>query len=135
MSRSGYSEGLDNWPLIRWRGAVASAIRGQRGQAFLRELAAALDALPDKRLIDGDAHRDGAYCALGAVANTRGMDLEHLNRLMENGDHAALATALGIPKALACEIMHTNDEPLHWRPEEPERRWQRVREWVGRLIA
>jgi hypothetical protein len=37
MSRSGYSDDLENWSLIRWRGAVASAIRGRRGQAFLRE--------------------------------------------------------------------------------------------------
>ena len=51
MSRSGYSEDCDGWALVRWRGAVKSAIRGQRGQAFLRELLAALDAIPDKRLI------------------------------------------------------------------------------------
>ena len=39
MSRSGYSDDLDNWDLIRWRGQVSSAIRGKRGQGFLRELA------------------------------------------------------------------------------------------------
>lgn len=33
MSRSGYSEDLDMWDLIRWRGAVKSALRGKRGQA------------------------------------------------------------------------------------------------------
>ena len=31
MSRSGYEDGLEMWDLIRWRGAVASAIRGKRG--------------------------------------------------------------------------------------------------------
>jgi hypothetical protein len=135
MSRSGYSEDPDNWRLIRWRGAVASAIRGRRGQAFLRELAAALDALPDKRLIEGAAHRDGAYCALGALARAREMDVERVNRLMDDQSFCTLAEALDIPVALACEIMHTNDESPHWRPEEPELRWQRMREWVGRLIA
>jgi hypothetical protein len=39
------------WSHIRWRGAVASAIRGGRGQAFLREMLAAMDAMPVKRLV------------------------------------------------------------------------------------
>jgi hypothetical protein len=55
MSRSGYSDDHSEWDLIRWRGAVASAIRGKRGQAFLRELLVALDAMPvsiDLRRVD-----------------------------------------------------------------------------------
>lgn len=48
MSRSEYSENLDSWSLIRWRGQVVSAIRGKRGQAFLRELVDALEAMPEK---------------------------------------------------------------------------------------
>ena len=75
MSRSGYSvDGdLDHWQLIRWRGAVNSAMNGKRGQAFLRELLDALDALPEPKLIDHDLVRyDGStdtnlFCALGAV--------------------------------------------------------------------
>ena len=43
MSRSEYSEDCDsNWLMIQWRGAVASAIRGQRGQTFLYEMLHAL---------------------------------------------------------------------------------------------
>ena len=34
MSRSGYTDECDGWELVRWRGAVNSAIRGKRGQAF-----------------------------------------------------------------------------------------------------
>ena len=45
MSRSGYSDDCDTWPLICWRGAVASALRGRRGQQFLIELRDALDAI------------------------------------------------------------------------------------------
>lgn len=57
MSRSGYADWCDdNWAMIRWRGAVASAVRGKRGQAFLRELATTLDAMPEKRLIGGAAY-------------------------------------------------------------------------------
>lgn len=48
MSRSGYSNDGEN--IAMWRGQVASAIRGKRGQAFLRELVEALDAMPEKRL-------------------------------------------------------------------------------------
>ncbi len=29
MSRSGYNDDGTEWDLIRWRGAVASAVRGQ----------------------------------------------------------------------------------------------------------
>ena len=46
MSRSGYTDDMeDMWQHICWRGAVASAIRGRRGQAFLREMLAAMDAI------------------------------------------------------------------------------------------
>jgi hypothetical protein len=45
MSRSGYSDDLDPLALGRWRGRVASAMRGKRGQAFLREMLAAMDAM------------------------------------------------------------------------------------------
>jgi len=60
MSRSGYIEDWDDqWGLICYRGAVKSAIRGRRGQAFLREMLAALDALPEKRLITEELVIDG----------------------------------------------------------------------------
>lgn len=52
MSRSGYYEDYEHdWYQIMWRGAVKRAIRGKRGQAFLREMLTALDALPEPRLI------------------------------------------------------------------------------------
>ncbi|KGX48418.1 hypothetical protein [Burkholderia pseudomallei] len=68
MSRSGYSDDGDNWSVIRWRGAVNSAIKGARGQEFLRDLAATLDAMPDKRLIDNEfRNSNGEFCALGVL--------------------------------------------------------------------
>ena len=70
MSRSGYIDDFDDqWSLICWRGAVKSAIRGKRGQSFLRELRDALDAMPIKKLISDDLVRDGEVCAIGAVAD------------------------------------------------------------------
>ena len=51
MSRSGYTDECDGWEFVRWRGAVNSAIRGKRGQAFLNEMVTALDAMQEKRLL------------------------------------------------------------------------------------
>lgn len=67
MSRSGYNDySIDNWDLIRWRGQVASAIKGKRGQAFLRELIEALVAHQLVREIeymnDEHWHYDPAAC-------------------------------------------------------------------------
>lgn len=49
MSRSGYTSECENFAM--WRGRVASATRGKRGQSFFRALLAALDAMPEKSLI------------------------------------------------------------------------------------
>lgn len=128
MSRSGYSDELDNWELICWRGAVASAIRGKRGQAFLRELADAMDAMPEKRLIAHDLERDGEYCALGVVAAKRGVDVKPLDPF----EYDDIAAAMDIPKTLVCEIEYHNDECGGWcGPETPEQRWKRMRRWVA----
>src|ERR1700722_1111238 len=79
MSRSGYNDDCEQWALICWRGAVNSAIKGARGQAFLAELIAALDALPEKRLIATELEQEGAVCAIGAVGRARGVDMSKLD--------------------------------------------------------
>ena len=118
MSRSGYMDG-GQWDTIRWRGAVTSAIRGRRGQALLRELAAALDAMPEKRLIAEEIMgEDGSCCALGAVAKRRGIDVDGL----DPEDSETVAVTFGIAKALACEIVYINDE------QNPPPRVRRIRE-------
>lgn len=132
MSRSGYIDDYhDQWSLICWRGAVASAIRGKRGQAFLREMLAAMDALPEKRLITNELEipvtglpMGGDVCALGAVGRARGLAMGDIDTY----DIELVAFKFGIPHSLACEIMHENDE--HWRPETPEERFVRVRKWI-----
>jgi hypothetical protein len=132
MSRSGYSDDCDQWALIRWRGAVTSAIRGKRGQAFLKEMSDALDAIPGKRLINGDLEVRGEVCAIGAVGVQRGIDMAGI----DPEDRQAVSNAFGIPDALAAEIMYENDEGGgYWRDETPEGRWQRVREWVAGKIV
>ena len=110
MSRSGYSDDsddCDNWAMIRWRGAVKQAISGARGQAMLRELVQALDALPEKRLAAGSlVTADGGYCALGALGRARGMDMAQI----DPEDREAVAKAFGVAEALAAEVMYLNDE-------------------------
>lgn len=133
MSRSGYSDDCDGWSLIRWRGAVLSATRGARGQALLRDLLAALDAMPIKSLVaDSLVTADGEFCALGALGAARGIDMSKL----DPEDRESVAAAFGIAPALAAEIMFENDEDF-WRPatNDNERRWLRMREWVASQIT
>jgi len=131
MSRSEYSEDCDDeWQLIMWRGAVKSALRGKRGQAFLRELIAALDAMPEKKLIDHDLVRpDGAVCAIGAVGLRRGIDMTKVDP--EN--HAAVAEMFGIADAMAREIFYLNDEAMY--DPTPEARWAAMRQWAERNLV
>jgi hypothetical protein len=124
MSRSGYSDDVDGWGLIRWRGQVASAIRGKRGQDFLRELLSALDAMPEKRLIAGHLRQGGEVCAIGSVGAQRGVDLEAL----DTHDYDTLAATFGIAHQLVQEIEFMNDEGV-WGAS-PEDRWRQMRAWV-----
>lgn len=127
MSRSGYSDDCDDgWAVIRWRGAVASALRGKRGQAFLRETLEALDALPEPKLIPNDLQAEGAFCTLGAVGRARALPMGDVDP--EN--HDSVAHLFGLPHALACEIMWENDEAGRWN-ETPEQRWTRMRAWIA----
>jgi hypothetical protein len=160
MSRSGYSDDCDGWALIRWRGAVKAAIKGRRGQQALRDIVAALDALPEHRLASGSlVTADGEYCTLGALGRARCLDMATI----DPEDRSAVADAFGIAEALAAEIMFENDEDywggggmeyfnftvygpmrpweshtqLRWRanPKAAERRWSRMRAWAQSHIS
>jgi hypothetical protein len=157
MSRSGYSDQCDGWALVRWRGAVAQSARGKRGQAMLKEMAIALDSLPEKRLAANSLETsDGEYCALGALGRYRGMDMKTISP----DDREAVAKAFGVAEALASEVMFLNDEAgleedtpfnflvcgpmrpwqnhtqLRWMPNEQAgtARWKRMRAWVAENI-
>lgn len=144
MSRSGYSEDLDNWALIRWRGAVTAAIRGKRGQALLKEMEAALLALPEKVLCSGDFARaaEGEVCALGSVALKRKMDngksvaeaLQELEKEFPDGTAAEeVNVEFGIAEAMAKEITYVNDEHGPYQCT-PAQRYEVVLEWVREHI-
>jgi hypothetical protein len=159
VSRSGYSDDYgDDDPLAlgRYRAQVASAIRGKRGQALLRELLAALDAMPEKQLVAGALEADGQYCALGLVGQARGLNLANIDTY----DVESLGPTFNIAEQLAREIMWVNDDFVDdgcWvaheicgpvQPWESHRktikvpnenagieRWREVRAWVEKQIS
>lgn len=129
MSRSGYDDCGDysNWEIIQFRGAVASAIRGKRGQAFLKNMLVALDELPQKRLIHAELKLDNEVCALGAVGIKLGINMDDI----DPEDRETVAKTFNIPLSLASEIMFENDEAIaYWQNETPEQRWDRMHVWV-----
>lgn len=130
MSRSGYSDDYgadDPWGLIRYRGAVASAIRGKRGQRLLQDIADFMDAMPEKRLVRNTLQNVfGEVCALGAAAKKRGVDISALD---PEDEAPSVAGLLDIADALAREVTWINDDCSH-HAETPEIRWMRVRAWV-----
>lgn len=143
MSRSGYSDDCESWGLIKWRGQVASAIRGKRGQKLLWELSAAMDAMSIKELFADELKTaDGGFCALGVVGQYRGIDMTGIDPENEH----QVARTFDIARQLAQEIVFINDEngdvfvpgdtPWNgkYRPETPAERWQRVRQWVAEQL-
>ena len=147
MSRSGYFDDNDD-PLAlgRWRQAVTRALEGKRGQALLRELVQALDAMDDKRLYVGSfATPAGEFCTLGVLGAKRGTKMDDLGD-GDDCDPATVGQRFGIAQAMAAEIMWMNDECAvdewkwvdveHCRPvrvrndNHAAERWQRMRAWA-----
>ncbi len=152
MSRSGYDDGESDNPIgYLWASIVGRAIEGKRGQKLLRDLAAALDALPEKRLVSGSFLRnDGEVCTLGALGKARGLDMSDLEKAArDNIDDYCVDVArpagrvFDVARSMAAEIMYQNDTApyggLYGYPdlggvETPAARWQRMRAWVQRRI-
>lgn len=145
MSRSGYTdEEAEPGQFAMWRGQVANAIRGKRGQQFFRDLVAALDAMPIKRLIQGAleapdsvcaaaTYQGGADpmltpCAMGAVGQRRGIDMAWFDPETAEDDpdwvNHRLSDDFDIAYQLAAEVQWQNDEAsIGVRVDDPSTRW------------
>ncbi len=129
MSRSGYSEDCDNLDL--YRGTVERSIAGKRGQAFLRKLKEALEALPEKRLEESVLVSPSGCCAMGAVALHQGIDVSHV----DPEDRDAVALVFNISPSVASEIAFENDGGFEGRHETPENRYSYMLTWARRKLG
>ncbi len=144
MSRSGYvdDDGDEVLRFGRWRGVVASATMGKRGQSLLKEMMAAMDAMPVKRLVANELEATDlipcshwglfeatGVCAIGTVGKARGGDMAKL----DPDDYDTVAGTFNIATPLAQEIVWINDEGGSYK-ETPEERFVRVRAWVASQI-
>ena len=112
-----------------WSAKVPTLIRSPKGQSLLRELAAALDAIPERRLIDEMLiDEEGGCCAIGALCRARGIDTAG----MDDDGIECVAERLGVPLSLAYEVIEQNDDRYDATPED---RWRRMRRWVDRHIT
>jgi hypothetical protein len=144
MSRSGYDDDYDSdGNFAMYRGMVASATRGKRGQALLKDILIAMNGMPVKHLIKDDLERmDGSVCAIGAAGKLRGVDMTNL----DPEDAETVAGRFDISDCLAREIVYMNDDgsclqefewrdgKRRWRGETPEERYDRMRKWVRSQI-
>lgn len=134
-----------------WRGNLHRQIRSKRGQAFLKELLAAIEVLPDKRLASGViAKPDGPVCSLGAMALARriasGEDprlvLDELSSIIVDDSDERwkgeeieewAKQELACPSHLAWEIPFVNDYGS-FHSETPESRYERMVAWTRAKI-
>jgi hypothetical protein len=94
--------------------------------------------MPDKALIVGDLENaEGDMCALGALGKARGIEMAKI----DPEDPEQVASAFGIAKCLAQEIVYINDEYFDFRYVDnirveytPEERWTKMRAWVAGKI-
>ncbi len=132
MSRSGYDDydyDEGNWSYIRYRGMVASATRGKRGQQLLRDILLAMNGMKIKQLIADELEDNGAVCAIGAAGKMRGVDMSNI----DPEDYHSVAGSFNVADCLAREIVWENDD-CGPRKETPEQRFIRMRNWLRSQI-
>lgn len=130
MSRSGYVFDLENWQMIMWRGQVASATRGKRGQELFKDLVDSLESMTNKSLITTELSApDGEVCALGAVGIKRAIAMEDI----DPEDSERVALIFNIAEPLAKEIAFMNDE--YFDRETPEERHTKMLAWAKSCLV
>ena len=135
--RVNYSEDEDYGGQFNlWQANCRRSRQGKKGQAALRELEAALLAMPDKRIQkDVLVEPSGEACAIGALMLHRmisaGMSREQA--IEECGAFEPLDTedhgvSFGLPRLVAWSVAVENDE--YYRVESPEERYRRILAWI-----
>lgn len=114
-----------------WLGNCERSLRGRQGQKELRELHAALLALPDKRLIHKRLEdEEGGVCAIGAYAKHKGVDLSKYDVDCYTDE---VGVAGGMPRLVAWRVVEMNDMEFD-RTVTPEQRYDGMLKWVeGKL--
>lgn len=140
-----------------WNANCERSLRGKQGQQELRELKAALLALPEKRLIHGSLTDDNnGVCAIACYARHKGVDLSKFDPEDESDE---VGIAAGMPRLVAWKVVALNDVVLEswdgyvegprtqsearygghgvWlhRPLTAEERYDRVLAWVREKLA
>ena len=137
----------DLWMLDygRWTRNMKVAPGSKNGQRYLRELKAALEAMPLRRLLRGELAgyapgNEELVCALGAFAMYKGTSFNDLDAYQGADGSIELAQAHGMTQTLAYMVGIENDR-TRWdvaarslRPESPEQTWQRMYDWTCSLI-
>lgn len=164
MSRISYSDEEEvPGQFALWQANCRRSLDGKKGQAALRELEAALLALPDKRLIAGKLiDGDGEVCALGALAQYKGhalvaekVDDDGWDEIDLDGEMEDFGVELGLPRLVAWKVVCLNDIEIdgHYEtlagpimerydsyrmqqfiPATPEERFEKILAWVQRKI-
>lgn len=156
--RIGYSED-EQFPgqFGLWQANCARQLLGKKGQTALKELEAALLALPSKRLIaDQLVSENGDVCAIGALALHKGATTA---QLAEEDDEAMedVGESFGLPRLVAWKVVEYNDVDLEsysirapgpnqyghsYHPGyslvvsvTPEERYEYMLNWVRALLA
>lgn len=93
-----------------WDANCRRSIAGKVGQRELRELEAALLAMPEKRLIHGElTDDDGGVCAIACYARHKGLDLSKFDPEDESDE---VGIAAGMPRLVAWQVVALNDITL-----------------------
>ena len=129
MSRIAYSDDEDfSGQFELWQANCDRSLAGRKGQTSLRQLEAALMALPKKRLVAHAVACEGDVCAVGAYlalrrATDRGLTMVEAQQELESDmgpkddqddiDTAELGEKSGMPRLVAWKLGSLNDIELN----------------------
>jgi hypothetical protein len=151
MSRISYSED-EAYPgqHALWQANCRRSLAGKAGQAALRDLVAALEALPAPVLIAHHLARKGEVCAVGAVVLHRKVNLGQARDAVlrelegepieedawdwedEEGETEGVGVAVGIPRLVAWRLACLNDIDLDYCT--PAQRYEKVLAWARKRL-